>query len=428
MKPYKIRSLTMENLMRCIVVFLGSFLTKIPILEWARQGERPRWSKKLRTESGERFLSKRSKCFSVNVLQLLRSSPFGFTLVELLVVIAIIGVLIALLLPAVQAARESARRMTCTNHMKQNVLGLHNYHEVYNILPAGSMNFGWWLTWGAHVAVLPFIEESNRYTSLRQAWIDAGGGTGGVGPAPDSSITTYPSLGGTIAPYLCPSDVNSKLPGLSGHARCNMVLNHGDFVHANRYIQVAQFRGLFGYSNYLAGCDNYVRFSGITDGLSNTFAISETATVPETNSKAIRGGAIELTTGIVTDVSACRNAKDPSDSNMMTGTSANLSRGNTFIDGRITCLGFTTVLPPNSPSCTTNNEADNTNDGGIFTPNSYHPGGVNVGMADCAVVFISDTINATTTSNAGNVKEGPSNFGVWGNLGVRNDGVSVSVK
>jgi hypothetical protein len=308
--------------------------------------------------------------------------------------------------------------------MKQCVLGLHNYHDVYESLPGGSMNFGWWGVWGAHVAVLPFIEESNRYASLRQAWINAGG-SGGAGPAPESSITTYPFLGGTIAPYLCPSDVNSKIPGLAGdHARCNMVLNHGDYVYASLYTPADALRGLFGYCNVR----NYLPFSGITDGLSNTFAVSEMATVPETNSKTIRGGVIELTTGIVTDVSNCRNAKNPNDPNMMTGTSANLYRGRTFIDGRITCLGFTTVLPPNSPSCTTNNEASNDNDGGIFTPNSYHPGGVNVGVADGAIVFISETINATTTSNAGNVKDGPSNFGIWGNLGVRNDGVSVSVK
>jgi prepilin-type processing-associated H-X9-DG protein len=340
------------------------------------------------------------------------------------VVIAIIGVLIALLLPAVQAAREAARRMQCTNHMKQCVLALHNYHDVYESLPGGSMNFGWYSVWGAHVAVLPFIEESNRYAPLRQAWIDAGG-SGGVGPAPGSSITTYPFLAGPITPYLCPSDTSSKNPGLSGdHARCNMVTNHGDFVNASRYTPANALRGLFGYCEVR----NYLPFSGITDGLSNTFAISEMVTAPVANSKAIRGGVIELTTAIVTDVSNCRNAKDSSDSGMMTGTSAGLYRGRTFIDGRITCVGFTTVLPPNSPSCTTGNEPSNDNDGGIFTPNSFHSGGVNVGMADGAIVFVSETINATTTSNAGNIKEGPSNFGIWGNLGVRNDGVPVSVK
>ena len=98
----------------------------------------------------------------------------GFTLVELLVVIAIIGILIALLLPAVQAAREAARRTQCTNNLKQFGLGMHNYHDTYKTFPYGHDNTGRRVTW--FPLILPFIEQQalhDEFDWVANSWFGA---------------------------------------------------------------------------------------------------------------------------------------------------------------------------------------------------------------------------------------------------------------
>jgi prepilin-type N-terminal cleavage/methylation domain-containing protein len=129
-----------------------------------------------------------------------QKSPHGFTLVELLVVITIIGILIALLLPAVQAAREAARRMQCANNFKQAGIGLHNYHASKGCFPPGILSSGYW-SWSAYL--LPYIEQQGIYDMVTF------NSTGYSGPNNQQSNNRL-SCAKYISTYACPSDPQSK--------------------------------------------------------------------------------------------------------------------------------------------------------------------------------------------------------------------------
>jgi len=200
--------------------------------------------------------------------------PVGFTLVELLVVIAIIGVLVALLLPAVQAAREAARRMKCQNHLKQIGLGLHNYHDSLNTLPPGGAgtpstvagNDGM----GFHVFILPYVEQ----TALQQQFQMSTR----YNVAPNRDLGAH-----KVSFYLCPSAVNlytenngENPPGRKGwttHYHGNMGPN--DLV-SNRYEVLGSTNGGQAKQGVL-GRESKTRIAEITDGTSNTFLVGETS-------------------------------------------------------------------------------------------------------------------------------------------------------
>jgi len=193
----------------------------------------------------------------------------GFTLVELLVVIAIIGVLIALLLPAVQQAREAARRMQCTNNLKQIGLSLHNYHDAFLALPpgwiyrggGGKANYGW------AVNILPFMEQGALYDQLKPGEIPLYDRYTSSASAQDKRL-----LQTTIEGYRCPSDVTGDLNdiedfGSTNHfdlATSNYVGNHG--ITGNH--KQKEGEGIF-YGN------SFLKFRDILDGTSNTLMVAE---------------------------------------------------------------------------------------------------------------------------------------------------------
>jgi prepilin-type N-terminal cleavage/methylation domain-containing protein/prepilin-type processing-associated H-X9-DG protein len=201
----------------------------------------------------------------------------GFTLVELLVVIAIIGVLVALLLPAVQYARESARRTKCSNNLRQVVIGMHNFEDVKKHFPSAYETTGtipgivgvpgWgWGSW-----IMPFVEQKNMYDVMRVETIRFGNGTNPV--QPDVNTQTKLSI------YRCPSDPSpDKNPLRLLHATSNYRAVAGP-VQLTIFTVDADYGGVM-YQN------SRTRLARITDGTSNTLAVGECILEEKTGKRA----------------------------------------------------------------------------------------------------------------------------------------------
>jgi type II secretory pathway pseudopilin PulG len=342
------------------------------------------------------------------------------------VVIAIIGILIALLLPAVQAAREAARRMQCSNNMKQSVLALHNYQDAYKAFPASRSWFGTGTDayWGPTAKILPYMEQGALYNDLQVI--------------PQSGTNRFETWAKNdvykikIATLLCPSDNNSKNP-YEGYGASNVVYSFGDGMWDHNGVgNTISSRMIFSPAVWkdLAGC---------VDGTSNTVAVSETVVANVQSSRDIRGGVAQVASadngsnggpmgkcglGALVDPNNRRSLKSAqalvTHSKIGNESSSNL-RGGRFQDGRGIYQGFHTVLPPNFPSCSHAVGAEDS--WGLYSANSNHTGGVNVGVFDGSVHFISDTIDCNGAS-AGQVTSGQSPYGVWGALGSPNGGES----
>jgi prepilin-type N-terminal cleavage/methylation domain-containing protein/prepilin-type processing-associated H-X9-DG protein len=194
----------------------------------------------------------------------------GFTLVELLVVVAIIGVLVALLLPAVQAAREASRRSRCLTQLKQLGVAMHNYESTYGRLPVGAYGCCWG-TW--QVSILPYIEQQAMFDLYHMEH------KFGV-PVDDARYSHAPNFPVTtkrLKVLTCPSDTNPQRIANSAITYHNYVVNFGNTIYDQSNFAGVTFLGapffeVTGVNDSRPG----IRFAEITDGLSNTLMLAET--------------------------------------------------------------------------------------------------------------------------------------------------------
>ena len=326
----------------------------------------------------------------------------AFTLIELLVVIAIIGVLIALLLPAVQSAREAARRAQCVNNLKQIGISMHNYHDAVGALPFGQGPFGW-NDWNAQTMLMPYTEQSPLYNTINFS--------NGIGAASPNNSQNQTSHRTQINFLLCPSD---PVRLVQPFGKINYAANAGN----NTLFFHNAFNGMFGWvinSNPDASGDNQSRaglggfsvsFRDVIDGLSNTAAFSEKVKgvgggnnnnrrdnleptsdqfrLGDKPSNSNNAGSHPTTQQYYADCRQINRAIEP-----LPGTQ---NMGNHWWSGHPYAGRYNHVMPPNTWSCLYP-ENGLTNGNGAVPPSSRHPGVVNVLFGDGSVRAIKQTIN-----------------------------------
>ncbi len=328
----------------------------------------------------------------------------GFTLVELLVVIAIIGVLIALLLPAVQQAREAARRMSCSNNLRQLGLALHNYHDTNQSFPYGGRYYITKAGTSWRFAILPFLEQKALYDLDRATDHDLDTYEGG-GSNTDINVyrpETRQLFGLVLDAYVCPSSAEELLFAANNQAS---LISIGAVTQAHHYVGImgaypdpagrsdtyyAVQRGSYASDNGILTIGETKQMRDVSDGTSNTIIVSEQSGNANQNASYRRLANYHTGWGGISTEGTV---------DLWRSQGSGLHRYGS---------GLTSVYHSPNPRSV---GAEGTTNYDFNTPlTSYHPGGLQVVLADGSARFISETIPLTTLQQ----------------LSVRDDGQVIS--